>query len=230
MRVLLFLIVFSVALTSYGQPATKEDETIQVKEELKKFWKDLQDAAVKKDRKALEGLYADEFIFIHSSGQEDNKQKRIDITLGINDYSPAPMPSFDEMFVYGDVAVLRATGMNRGTTIFVKKHGQWQVMQVQSTIIPPERKTVKLDVKVLDQYVGKYEQAPGVSTTITRQGDTLIAKGMNRPPVILLPVSETKFFVKDNVGEFNFYKDEKGMVTHFILQANGRETKGTKLE
>lgn len=65
-------------------------------------------------------------------------------------------------------------------------------------------------MEALEQYVGKYEQAPGVFTTITRQGDTLIAKGMNRQPVILLPGSETKFFVKDNVGEFNFYKDEKG--------------------
>jgi hypothetical protein len=27
--------------------------------------------------------------------------------------------------------------------------------------------------------------------------------------------------VKDNVGEFTFYKDEKGVVTHYILRVSG---------
>ena len=35
----------------------------------------MQDASVKKDRKVLEKFYADEFVIIHSSGQEDNKQQ-----------------------------------------------------------------------------------------------------------------------------------------------------------
>jgi hypothetical protein len=33
------------------------------------------------------------------------------------------MPSFDELYVYGNVAVLRAKGMARGTTIYSKRMG-----------------------------------------------------------------------------------------------------------
>jgi len=225
-------IIFFVLLNAilYSQSAIDANKTTNVKQELEKLWNNMQDASLKKDRKTLERLYADEFLFIHSSGQEDNKQRRIDAILSVNDYKPAPMPSFDELYVYGDVAVLRAKAANRGTTIYAKKNGVWQVVQIQSTALPPARNTVKLDPKTVQQYVGKYEQAPGVFTLISFENDTLRAKGANRPQVAILPLSETVFAVKDNVGEFTFYKDEKGQVTHYILRVSGREIKGTKIE
>lgn len=225
-------IIFFVLLNAilYSQSAIDANKTTNVKQELEKLWNNMQDASLKKDRKTLERLYADEFLFIHSSGQEDNKQRRIDAILSVNDYKPAPMPSFDELYVYGDVAVLRAKAANRGTTIYAKKNGVWQVVQIQSTALPPARNTVKLDPKMVQQYVGKYEQAPGVFTLISFENDTLRAKGANRPQVAILPLSETVFAVKDNVGEFTFYKDEKGQVTHYILRVSGREIKGTKVE
>jgi len=65
---------------------------------------------------------------------------------------------------------------------------------------------------------------------ITFENDTLRAKGMNRPQVPILPLSDSLFYVKDNVGEFTFYKDDKGVVTHYILRVNGREIKGVKVE
>lgn len=226
-----FLIVLLLMNTVvFSQPAPDPARTTKAKEELQKLWNDMQDAAVKKDRKALESFFADEFVFIHSSGQEDNKQRRISNILSITDYTPAPMPSFDELFVYGDVAVLRAKGVARGTTIYAKKNGQWQVIQVQSTAMPPERKVIKLDATILQQYVGKYEQAPGVFTLITFENDTLRVKGATRPQIPILPLSDTLFFVKDNVGEFTFYKDAANKVTHYVLRVNGREIKGVKVE
>jgi len=140
------------------------------------------------------------------------------------------MPSFDDLYVYDNVAVLRVKGAIRGTTIYSKKNGQWEVVQVQSTSLPPAPKTVTVDANTLQQYAGKYEQPPGVFTMITLEGDTLKAKGMNRPAVQILPLSETVFQVKDNIGVFTFYKDANGTVTHYILRVNEREIKGTKVE
>jgi len=230
MKFILFIFLIGIIGRVNGQQTNDQNQKAKTKEELQKLWNDMQDAGVKKDRKALESFYADEFVFIHSSGQEDNKERRINSILSIPDYKPAPMPSFDELLVYENVAVLRAKGIARGTTIYVKKNGHWQVVQVQSTAMPPERKTVALDVKTMQQYVGKYEQAPGVFTMITFENDSLRAKGMNRPQVAILPLSDAVFYVKDNVGEFTFYKDEKGAVTHYILRVSGREIKGTKVE
>jgi hypothetical protein len=220
-----FLVLFGFTCRTFAQ-----NNMDSVKEELKKLWAVAQTAAQKKDRQTLERVYADEFLFIHSSGEVDNKSLWINNILSIQNYSIAPAPTFDELYVYGEAAVLRVKGRNTGTTIYAKKNGQWQVVQVQSTQLPPERKLVKIDPKILDQYVGKYEQAPGVYTTISKEGDTLMAQGMNRPKVILLPLSDTKFAVKDNIGEFTFYKNEKGSITYFILNVNGREVKGTKIE
>src|SRR4029078_5140591 len=201
-----FAFIFFISVYGHAQLSTSTNID-SVKEELKKLWIKAQDAGLKKDRKTLEAVYGDEFIFIHSSGEVNNRAEWINRILSIENYSPAPLPSFDELYVYGDAALLRAKGANRGTTVYAKKKGQWQVVQVQSTPIPSERKTVQLDSKILDQYVGKYEQAPGVFTMITKEGDMLMAQGMNRPKVVLLPLSETKFGVKDNVGEFTFFKD-----------------------
>ncbi len=230
MRISFFSFFVLLNTLAYSQSTTTSNSTSNVKNELEKLWNNMQDAAVKKDRKALEHFYADEFLFIHSTGQEDNKQRRIANILSINDYKPAPMPTFDELYVYGDVAVQRAKGMVRGTTIYAKKNGDWQVVQIQSTALPPERKIIKLDSKTLQQYVGKYEQAPGVFTLISFENDTLRAKGANRPQVAILPLSDNVFAVKDNVGEFTFYKDDQGRVTHYILRVSGREIKGTKVE
>ena len=137
MRISFFSFFVLLNSLAYCQSATTPNNASKVKNELEKLWNIMQDASVKKDRKALESFYADEFLFIHSSGQEDNKQRRIDAILSVNDYKPAPMPSFDELYVYGDVAILRAKAANRGTTIFAKKNGEWQVVQVQSTALPP---------------------------------------------------------------------------------------------
>jgi Domain of unknown function (DUF4440)/Domain of unknown function (DUF3471) len=230
MKISFLLFCFLMSNLVRSQSATDRSHTDKVIPELQKLWNDMQDAAVNKDRKALESFYADEFIFIHSSGQEDNKLQRINSILSVTDYVRAPMPSFDELYVYGDVAVLRAKGAGRGTTIFVKKMGQWQIAQVQSTAMPPGRKTVTLDPKILRQYVGKYEQAPGVFTMITFENDTLRAKGATRPQIPILPLSDTLFYVKDNVGEFTFYKNDKNEVTHYVLRVNGREIRGTKVE
>ncbi|HEV8284331.1 MAG TPA: DUF4440 domain-containing protein [Chitinophagaceae bacterium] len=230
MRILIFILAFLTVSFAYSQQKTDQKKVVKVKEELEKLWNDMQDAAAKKDRKALENFYADEFVLIHSTGGEDNKERRINNILSIDKYSKAPTPSFDELYVYGDVAVLRVKGLLRGTTIYAKKNGQWQVVQIQSTAMPPERKSVSLDPKILDLYIGKYEQSPGNYTTITKQSDTLMVQGMNRPKIAILPLSETQFYVKGNVGEFTFYKDEKGHVTHYILRVNEREIKGTKVE
>src|SRR4030095_1092382 len=111
MKFVLLIFICSIFNATFAQQTNVQNQ--KAKEELQKLWNDMQDAAVKKDRKTLESFFADEFLFIHSSGQEDNKERRISSILSIPDYKPAPMPSFDELFVYDNVAVLRAKGVAR---------------------------------------------------------------------------------------------------------------------
>ncbi len=90
----------------------------------------------------------------------------------------------------------------------------------------PERTVAKVDPRVLDAYVGQYQPNPSSGVlTITREGDKLMAQqGSNSEKRELLPETETNFFTKeDRRSTFSFVKDEKGQVTHLVVQIEGRE-------
>jgi len=230
---ILFAVIFVFFMTPFALAQAGGDlkKDTRVKEDLRKLWLEVQDAGSHRDRAALERLYADEFLFIHSTGGRENKTETINGILAISSRRPVPPPTFDELLVYGDLAVLRwPRDGQTSTTIYAKKDGRWQIVQIQSTRTPPERKAVKVDPKVLDSYVGKYEFVAGVFT-ITKEGDALAAQGAGRPRVILIPASETQFFVKSNEGEFTFYKDERGQVTHVVRRVGScQESKGKKVD
>jgi len=81
----------------------------------------------------------------------------------------------------------------------------------------PPRVAVKIDPKILDAYVGRYELNPNFIITMSREGDSLIAQATGQPKFELFPESETKFFLKDVDAQVTFLKDDKGAVTNLIL-------------
>jgi hypothetical protein len=70
MRISFFSFFVLLNTLAYSQSTTTPGSTNKVKNELETLWNNMQDAAVKKDRKALESFYADEFLFIHSSARK----------------------------------------------------------------------------------------------------------------------------------------------------------------
>jgi CubicO group peptidase (beta-lactamase class C family) len=89
--------------------------------------------------------------------------------------------------------------------------------------IPREPVIARVDPKIYDAYVGKYELQTEVVFTVTREGDRLMVQLPGQPPVELFPESETKFFVKVADAKFTFVRDEKGEVTHLILDQGGEQ-------
>lgn len=80
---------------------------------------------------------------------------------------------------------------------------------------------VKVDPKIYDAYVGRYELAHNFILTITKMGDRLMAEATGQPQFQLFPESETKFFLKVVDAKITFVKDDKGKVTHLILHQGG---------
>ena len=97
--------------------------------------------------------------------------------------------------------------------------------------LPREQKEITLDAKILDQYVGKYEVAPNVVLTVAKDGDklTLINPGQTRGTIIV-PESETVFFIRIADVKITFVKDETGKVTGLTVLQLGRTTKAKKIE
>jgi hypothetical protein len=228
--------MFLVLLVSpfvFGQ-TTGEPKSSGTKEELRKLFSELNDAISKQDRAALERIYADEFQFVHTSGGVVDKTAQINNILANERPStvPLPTPTFEGLLMYGDMAILRT--LERGVSqinIYARKGGRWQIVQVQGTRLAPERKPIVLDPKTLDSYLGKYEFAPGAYTTVTKEGDTLSWKPGGRAKSTLVPLSDTKFYSKENEAEMTFSKDEKGQVTGVVLRLGVcQESKAKKVE
>ena len=240
MRVLLTIFsFFLMALSASGQTSVSTNKDANVKEELRKLFVELNEAFEKRDRSALERIYAEEFVWVHGSGFVDDRTAHINDAFSIEVRTPLQIPNFDRLHVYGDAAILKnllppaaGRGSLYSTSVFARRDGRWQIVHAQGTLMLPERKTVKVDSKILATYVGKYENDAKDSLTITREGDALVlaVRRAGIPKRTLISTSDVQFF--DKLGfEINFSKDENGRVTHLTIRSqSGRENKWKKVE
>jgi hypothetical protein len=217
-----------------GAPASPtSDPQAGVKAELRALFESLRDAAAKKDRAALERLYADEFLFVHSTGSVVDKARQVEGILAGAGRGAPPIPALDGLYVNGDVAILRAPvrGVAMGTSVFVRRDGRWQFFQAQGTRLAPERRPVAVEGKVLDGLAGRYSYPAGAMVTITRDGEALKAELPGRPTIRLVPLSEVHFAAQDNDAEVLFTRDDAGRTTGYVMRIGTcQESKATRVE
>jgi hypothetical protein len=84
------------------------------------------------------------------------------------------------------------------------------------------RTSIKLDPKVYEAYVGRYQLTPQRVATVKREGDRLFMQVNDNYPEELFPESPAKFFVKRDNSQIEFVKNETGQVTHLVY--SGRES------
>ncbi len=213
-----------------------EARTTQIQDELRSLFAELNEAHQKRDRAALERIYAEEFVWIHAAGYIDDRTVHIADMLSVDSPGAIPTPSFDDLRVYGDVAVLKATG-SRGatggfvnTSIFARRNGRWQIVQIQGTLLLPQRQAVQVAPEILDSYTGRYLLESGETLNIAREGEGLVLQLKGLPKRSLVATSELQFF--DKLGsELTFSKAESGKVTHFDIRLqSGQERRWEKVE
>ena len=95
-------------------------------------------------------------------------------------------------------------------------------------MLPSERKEIAVSPGILEKYVGTYELTPTFSVITTLKNGQLMAQATRQPKFPLFAESETKFFLKAVDAQFEFFKNDKGEVTHLILHQGGRDITGTK--
>lgn len=217
---LLIVCVFVVCPLALGQASTGQGKDDKVKEELRKLHSDYQEAGSKHDRAALERIFAEGYVWVQGNGRVITRAKHIENILGNTSQFSMQPPPFDQLTVYGDMAILRVTERDGlfATTVFAKRDGRWQFVHAQGTLLPPERKAVALDPKAFDAFVGSYEFRPGAVATVTKEGDALMWKGGRRPMVRLVPLSDTRFFVEESGVEMIFRKGDKEQATGVTLR------------
>jgi CubicO group peptidase (beta-lactamase class C family) len=95
---------------------------------------------------------------------------------------------------------------------------------------PSARKVAKVDPKVYDAYVGRYQVEPKVIASVAREGDHLRIRLTDQPEIEMFPESESVFFLKVVEATIRFVKDDKGKVGHMVIRQGGREVKCRRLE
>lgn len=94
--------------------------------------------------------------------------------------------------------------------------------------LPKATKETTVSRAVLESYVGTYELTPPFNIVVTLEDGQLMMQVTGQPRAPLFAETETKFFLKVTDAQVEFFKNEKGEVTHLMLHLNGRDIKGTK--
>jgi CubicO group peptidase (beta-lactamase class C family) len=91
-----------------------------------------------------------------------------------------------------------------------------------------ERKEIAVPEKILAEYVGSYELNPGFTLVVTLQNGQLMEQATGQPKFPIFAESDVRFFLKVVDAEIEFFKNEKGEVTHLVLHQGGHDIKGLK--
>jgi CubicO group peptidase (beta-lactamase class C family) len=95
---------------------------------------------------------------------------------------------------------------------------------------PISHKVAKVDPKVYDDYVGRYQVGADTIVTCIRESNRLMAEGTGEGKVEIFPESETVFFFKPaSDATVTFVKDDTGKVTHIKVHRDGRDIKAKRI-
>jgi hypothetical protein len=116
-----------------------------------------------------------------------------------------------------------------GTDTWLFRNGNWQIVAGQMLRYYEDPAIGKIDTARLDDFVGTYELAPGVTITVTREGDQLYSKRGDAPKAALKPESPDLFFRPGIEGRRLFRRDDSGKVDALIDRRNNEDLIWMKL-
>ena len=93
-----------------------------------------------------------------------------------------------------------------------------------------EHKEVSVDPKVFDGYVGRYELAPNVIVTVTREGKHLFGQATGYPIAELFPESDRDYFMKVVNVQITFDTDSQGRATGLIVHQDGQHLPARRID
>ena len=89
---------------------------------------------------------------------------------------------------------------------------------------------VDLAENVLEQYIGRYELAPGFILSVSKDGKQLSAMATGQSSLPIYPEAEDKFFYKLVDAKLEFQKNDNGIIQSVTLLQAGQQIIGKKLD
>jgi hypothetical protein len=240
MKALFATLTFLLLLTPAAFAA--EPATI-TQEELVRRTQELMDAVVPGNQEPWKQYYADDALFF------DEKGRKMDKAGVVKDVSPMPKGYSGEIKVVrpesrmiGNTAILsydtdevefifgqRLTARYHSTDMWMYRGGRWQIVASQVLRYYEDPATGTADPKKLDLFVGTYQLAPGITMTVTKEGDNLFAERTGRPREQLFPETDELFFRKGVEGRRLFHIASDGKVDTLIDRRNNEDVVWKKI-
>lgn len=223
---LLTLSSLGVAQTTARTPSDSATE-----QELVRIAQGLLDAVASGNKAVWEKYVADDVIYTDENWRILTKKELVDSLSPLpKGYSGSIRMANVQSRINGDSAVLSYRALEEEyvfgqklspvyliTETYFKRNGTWQMVASHVIVLPSERKPLAVSPKAYESIVGEYELTPGVTYTITLDGNKLIGQRTGRAKEELLPADESTFFRKGTVrGEKVFVRDASGRATQML--------------
>ncbi|WP_458789087.1 nuclear transport factor 2 family protein [Dyella jiangningensis] len=194
------------------------------------------DASASNDTATLAKYLDDRVIFINEGG--DIATKKDIVTpgpAGPKNVSNHLVQTDFNIEIHGNVAVTSFTDNAtvkvgeqtmmprfRSTEVWLNEGDAWRMISSQTVALSDDPPSHALNAIEMDQYVGTYEAAPGLSVAITRQGNQLFsATNGAKPTPLLAEVRDVLFTPGQPRARRVFERDDHGKVTGFYSRREG---------
>ena len=228
-RVIGFAILLITAGSTFAQSRTgtvteRQKELVQLAQ--RRFT-----AFFEGDKRTYEQLVAKDVVFVYANGRTLNYMEAMNELAPLAKAGTYSFHYEDIKFRdFGNSALLVYRLVFRGppavggdyegleSDTFTRLNNAWRLIAVHGTTIPyPKRARITVDRKLLDEYVGRYESAPGVYYEITRDGDHLMGQRNGFQKVPWLAESADIFYVtSDPTASRVFIRDRNGAVSKLV--------------
>jgi nitroreductase len=105
-----------------------------------------------------------------------------------------------------------------------------KLIQGINYVVPIKRKAIKLDPKIYEDYVGRYQLNEEVDVKITKDDSRLFAQATGQAKIEIFPEKKDEFFLKVADIQISFVRSEEGQVTELIVHQGGQDTPAKKIE
>jgi ketosteroid isomerase-like protein len=230
------LVLPALAQGQGNKESSSVQHSVRVESEVKKAIHQRLDALKRGDVKAYISYYGDDCIITGDNGalvkpEDIAKEWANDHHSGIVYKGGEPMDI--QVHAYGDMALAsfrteldqdwggqKLFESSRFTDVFVRRGGRWLLVAHHETPIPNARRVaVKVDPAIFDAYAGEYQITPNYIVKVKREDDKLLDQWPGDAGYTEnVPVSETTFVARGEIGEVSYVKNEAGKVSHFIVR------------
>lgn len=230
-----------LASAALSQSTTQTSEA-QILEEARAFEKELIQALRNGNRKTLEKMIGDGFVFIHSTGPIETRDGYIKNAVAGNllvqrtevENLEQTWRAFEgNTVIRYNRTVLRNKAADtetrvRNIAVFVKTAARgWQLVSGQSTRLPVRPKASG-GAKLQDADVGVYDIGAGRGFTVTKENGNFYGQTTGRLKMEIIPVSDTSLIlfneeIDPGYAEVIIVRGDDGRANEIVYRLNGQQ-------